>query len=100
MEVCWMCNGLETIQIRKMNVPCGSCNLVNFLQFSEQQKIKTIDTVCVDCSELITNNKSRCLPCHRIWQETETLCDDCGRHHHKCKYVRCYYCSLKKKMSP
>lgn len=98
MSSCWLCLDKGDIQIRIHTVPCPSCSLGKFLMYNEKKKEKDIPNICLDCGELTTNTKVRCLPCHRIYQETEILCNDCGSNHHKAKYIRCFYCTQKKKL--
>lgn len=98
MDECWLCIHEKIVVTKTDRFPCPACCIGKFLFYSEQKKIATTPSACQDCGDLLTTNKIRCLPCHRIWQQQDILCNECGENHHKAKFVRCYYCNVKKNL--
>lgn len=96
---CFLCLDAESVKIACYKCPCPRCNLANFLSWSNQHSIKTLAKMCIDCGDLVTKNGDRCYRCYQHYRETaEVLCSDCGANHHKAKFIRCYYCNLKKNL--
>jgi hypothetical protein len=96
---CFLCSDSNSVRIKCYKCPCPNCSLANFLSWTNEQTIKTIQKSCVDCGDIVTKNGDRCYRCYQHYRETvDVLCDECGAEHHKAKFKRCYYCNLKKNL--
>ena len=97
-KMCFLCDNTKALEIKKQMVPCPVCCYGNFLTWNVDKELKEVQLMCADCSLPTHNRQPRCYQCYLNWKERETLCDLCGKNHHKNKYQMCFYCNFKKKI--
>ncbi len=98
-DICILCLNQHSITVRDEKFPCPVCRYGNFVSYGADRDLKKQGIMCLDCSMPTHKGQPRCYKCHLEWKEQESLCQECGKNHHKNKYVRCFICNFKKKIS-